>query len=65
MMRWPKPSLSMRRWRTQQAALPSPVEEHFDQAIKEIKRMEEAPPPKMPEASYPGTKKSRRPARGQ
>jgi hypothetical protein len=34
------------KWRTQQAALPSPVEEHFDEAIKEIKQLK--PPPAKP-----------------
>jgi hypothetical protein len=44
------------KWRTQQAALPSPVEEHFDKAIKEIKQLE--PPP----ASRP--RRQRRSERG-
>jgi hypothetical protein len=32
------------KWRTQQAALPSPVEEHFDEAVKEIKQLKPSPP---------------------
>ncbi len=35
------------KWRMQQAALPSPVEEHFDEAVKEIKQLE-PPPPSRP-----------------
>jgi len=37
------------KWRTQQAALPSPVEEHFDEVVEEIKRLQSAPSPKSPE----------------
>ncbi|MBN1360806.1 MAG: hypothetical protein JW993_09450 [Sedimentisphaerales bacterium] len=38
------------RWYDQQAALPSPVEQHFDQAIKEIKRLEDTPSPQTPKS---------------
>ena len=31
------------KWRAQQAALPSPVEEHFDRAVEEIKQLEQSP----------------------
>ena len=39
-----KAELEYEKWRTQQAALPGPVEEHFDKAVEEIKQLEQAPP---------------------
>jgi hypothetical protein len=49
-----KAQLEYEKWRTQQAALPSLVEDHFDEAIKEIKRLEQTPRPKAPKS--PGQK---------
>jgi len=34
------------KWHTQQAALPSPVEEHFDEVVKDIKQLKPSPPPR-------------------
>lgn len=43
------------KWRTRQAALPSPVEAHFDEAVKEIKQLKPSPP----SSSGKGRRKSR------
>ena len=51
-----KAQLEYEKWRTQQAALPSPVEDHFDEAVKEIKRLEQTPPPKAPKSHKRGHK---------
>jgi hypothetical protein len=51
-----KGELEYERWCTQQAALSGPVEEHFDQAVKEIKRLEHTPRPKTPKSGTQGRK---------
>lgn len=45
-----KAELEYEKWRAQQAALLSPVEAHFDKAVKEIKRLERAPQSKIPKS---------------
>jgi hypothetical protein len=51
-----KAELEYERWRAQQAALPSPVEEHFDKAVKEVKRLGQTPAPKSHKARKHGRK---------
>ncbi len=55
-----KAQLEYEKWRTQQAALPSPVENHFEEAIKEVKRLEQSPPPKTSKPNKRGHKNRRR-----
>ena len=47
-----KAEVEYEKWRTQQAALPSPVEEHFDEAVKEIKLLGQSPPPDLPKQRW-------------
>jgi hypothetical protein len=54
-----KAELEYEKWYARQAALPSPVEEHFDQVVKEIKRLEQAPLPQMPKPRKQGRKNRR------
>lgn len=46
------------KYRKQQAALPCPVERHFDEAVEEVKRLTERTPPKKTK-SVPKAKKAR------
>jgi hypothetical protein len=54
-----KAQLEYEKWRMQQAALPSPVEEHFDQAVKEFRRIEQGPAPTMPTPRAQGRRNHR------
>jgi hypothetical protein len=49
-----KAELEYEKWHARQSALPSPVEKHFDQAVKEIKRLERTPRPKTPKSRKQG-----------
>ncbi len=53
-----KAEAEFEKYREAQVALPQPVDQHFEEALDDVKRMNEAPPPPAPNAKKkPGRKK--------